>query len=183
MYFLLFKSNDPPSRDGKRGAGSRDVAESSRALNVELLPVDCNQSCPQGLAVPTGCCPMPSVPIPHTETRKNPAAASPFHLPPCLMASGLGSSYVTNWEPLSHHSSQNLLCEHPPSLQSVFPLLSCTMACVTTGHCTMGPAVPQLALAPRQPSPHGSSCPRPTLRISAGLAPCLIFLCHARDGI
>lgn len=134
--------------------------------------------------MPTGCCPVPSVPIPRTETGKNPAAASPFHLPPCLMASGLGSSYVTNWEPLSHHSSQNLLREHPPSPQTVLLLLSCTMACVTTCHCTMGPAGtpchPAGSCTPTAPSPwillpqplcHGRD---PWLRISAGLAPCTL---------
>lgn len=140
-------------------------------------------------------CPMPSVPIPHTATRKSPTAASPFHLPPCLMASGLGGSYGTNREPLPHHSPQNLLCEHPPSLQTVLPLLSCTMACVTTCLCTVGPFVTQLALTPLQPPPCASSCscPSPSARLarthSSGslqgrhFAPCPVFLSLPRAGM
>lgn len=116
MYFILLNSNDPPSRDGIRGIGNTEVAESSRALNVGLLPVDCDQSCRQGLAMPMGCCPVPLVPILRPATRKNPAAASPFHLPPCLMASGLGGSYITNWEhcPTTHPKTCSVSI-HPPS--------------------------------------------------------------------
>lgn len=144
--------------------------------------------------MPTSCCPMPLVPIPCTATRKNPAAASSFHLPPCLMASGLGGSHgTTGFHSPTTHPQTCFVSIHPPS-KHCCPCCPAPWPVSPPASAPWDPLPPtQLAPTPRQPPPRASSCPS----ASAGLAgthssrslqgwhpaPCLVFLSLRRDGI
>lgn len=142
--------------------------------------------------MPTGYCPMPLVCIPHIATRKNPAASSPFYLPPCLLASGLGALMAQTGSHCPTTPPQTCFVRiHPPSKL-------CSPCCPAPWPMSPPVSAPwdpviHLALTPQQPPPRASSCPsasaRPIGTHSSGSlqgwhpAPCLVFLSLRRDGI